>query len=342
MSIETQHFLPGPCNGLGDIAGLRVGHAHDATVRTGVSLALGDAPMLAAVDVRGGAPGTRETDLLGASATVERVDAIVLSGGSAFGLEAASAVQSALAKQGRGFAVGNARVPLVPQAILFDLLNGGEALDPASGLYGRLGAQAVKALAQATGQADQQGAIGAGFGATTGAGPGGLGTASLRHRDGWSLAALVAVNAVGSPFCDASADQLWAEPWLLAGDLPSRPSQPAATRMGASPLPMSLKGHDLGANTSIGLIATDLPLTQKQLRRVAAMAHNGLARALRPSHTPLDGDTLFAVSTGARGQPLDEAALYDLAIIGELLADCVTRAVARGVEAGRAFWQAAA
>ncbi len=343
MNIDTQDFLPGPNNGLGDIAGLKVGHAHDEAVRTGVSLVLGDAPMVAAVDVRGGAPGTRETDLLGASATVERIDAVVLSGGSAFGLEAASAVQAALAAQGRGFAVGKARVPLVPQAILFDLINGGRDLDPQSGLYARLGAAAVAELAGRQDQRDVQGAVGAGFGATTGSGPGGLGTASLRHRDGWSLAALVAVNAVGAPYRNFEQGQLWADPWLMAGDLPERRTpEPSPQVARKAPLAMSLKGHDLGANTSIGVIATDLPLTQKQLRRVAAMAHNGLARALRPSHTPLDGDTLFALSTGATGKALDEAALYDLAIIGELLADCVTRAVARGVEAGRAYWQPSA
>lgn len=349
MSIETRDFQPGPCNGLSDIAGLAQGHAHDEAVRTGVSLIVGDAPMVAAVDVRGGAPGTRETDLLGPSATVERIDAVVLSGGSAFGLEAASAVQAELAAQGRGFAVGNARVPLVPQAILFDLLNGGQDLDPASGLYAALGRAAVTNLGKRPGVAEVQGAVGAGFGATTGSGPGGLGSASLRHRDGWSLAALVAVNAVGAPLRDRARGQLWADPWLMAGDLPNRPTtEPAsdsprqAPSPRKAPLAMSLKGHDLGANTSIGVIATDLPLTQKQLRRVVAMAHNGLARALRPSHTPLDGDTLFALSTGTCGQALEEAALYDLAIIGELLADCVTRAVARGVVAGSAYWQGGA
>ena len=342
MAFDPQDLQPGPSNGLTDVAGLRLGHAADKALRSGVTLVLAEAPMTAAVDVRGGAPGTRETDVLGPSATVEQVDAIVLSGGSAFGLEAASAVQAALLEQGRGFAIGPVRVPLVPQAILFDLLNGGQDYDPATRRYYSLGQEAVAALGASAelGASAGLGAVGAGFGATTASGPGGLGMASLRHPDGWSLAALVAVNAVGSPYYEpqSGARQLWAAPWELAGEFARDPGAAAAPEARSRPLALPMKGHDLGANTSIGVIATDLPLNQKQLRRLAAMAHNGLARALRPSHTPLDGDTLFAVSTGLRGQALGPGDLYDLAMIGELLADCVTRSVARGVLAGEAYW----
>ncbi len=342
MAFDPQDLQPGPRNGLLDVAGLQLGHAHDAALRSGVTLVLGEAPMTAAVDVRGGAPGTRETDVLGPCATVEQIDALVLSGGSAFGLEAASAVQAALAQQGRGFAIGPVRVPLVPQAILFDLLNGGQDYDPATRRYYSLGQEAVAALGDSSDLGADLGAIGAGYGALTAGGPGGLGMASLRHPKGWSLAALVAVNAVGSPFYEPQpgARQLWAAPWELAGEFGLAPVETGRDPLRSTPLALPMKGHDLGANTSIGLIATDLPLTQKQLRRLAAMAHNGLARALRPSHTPLDGDTLFAVATGLRGEALGSGDLYDLAMIGELLADCVTRAVGRGVLAGEAYWAA--
>lgn len=308
---------PGPRNLITDVPGLRVGNAQDMQIRTGVSVLLGDAPFTAGVHVMGGAPGTRETDLLAPENTVDQVDALVLSGGSAFGLDAASGVADSLRAQGRGFAVGDQRVPIVPAAILFDLLNGG-AKDWAENPYRALGAQALAA-------ADSHfalGTAGAGTGATAADFKGGLGSASLALPGGVTVGALVAVNALGSAVV-GEGPHFWAAPFEIEGEFGGFGP---ATRFPAVHFPGSkLTPH---ANTTLGIIATDAALSQAACTRLAIAAHDGFARALLPSHTAMDGDLIFALSTGAR--PLDDPQ-SDLIGLGHAAATCMARAIARGV-----------
>lgn len=303
----------GPRDALTDVAGLRVGSAHDAELRSGVTVVVGDAPFVAGVSVMGGAPGTRETDLLAPDKLVQQVDALVLSGGSAFGLAACDGVMAGLRDGGRGFAVGDVRVPIVPGAILFDLLNGG-AKDWAETPYPALG----RAALAAAGPEVATGSHGAGFGATTLDLRGGLGTASAVLSDGTTVAALVAVNAVGRA-CD-DAGRFHAAPWALAGELGPLPDPPAGWEPSGHRAP--------GQSTTIAVVATDAALDQAQATRMATAAQDGLARALVPSHTPLDGDLVFAASTGAR--PLADPA-WDALRLGHAAAACLARAVARGV-----------
>ena len=281
-----------------DVPGLQVGHASDARARTGVTVVLPDAPVTMGVAVRGGAPGTRETDALAPDTLVERVHALVLSGGSVFGLAAADAVTVALSRRGIGLDAGPLRVPVVPAAILFDLANGG-AKDWDEPPYRAL---ALQALDDAT---DKSGQIGAGTGATAGSRAGGIGTASTRHGD-YTVGALIAVNSFGE---------------VYAHEPPS----------GAVPLPKLRVGQGLAGreNTTIGAIATDAPLTRAQATRLAGMAHDGLARCIRPIHTMFDGDCLFALSTAPDGAPPVDA--VTLTILGTLASDMVARAVRRAV-----------
>ncbi|QGX99910.1 peptidase S58 family protein [Roseovarius faecimaris] len=307
----------GPLNLITDVAGLRVGNASDDTIKTGATVLLGDAPFTAGVHVMGGAPGTRETDLLSPDKTVQQVDALVLSGGSAFGLDAASGVADALRAEGRGFAVGDQRVPIVPAAILFDLLNGGKK-DWAENPYKRLGAEA---LASAT-PSFACGSVGAGTGATTANLKGGLGSASLVLPSGHTVGALVAVNALGSAVV-GDGPQFWAAPFEIGdefGGLGVASAYPDVH------LPETkLSQH---ANTTIGIVATDAALTQAQCTRLATAAHDGFARALVPSHTPMDGDLIFAASTGAHEM---QNPLADALLLGHAAATCMARAIARAV-----------
>jgi L-aminopeptidase/D-esterase-like protein len=311
---------PGPTNLITDIGGLRVGNADDPALRSGATVLVGDAPFTAAVHVMGGAPGTRETDLLAPERLVQAVDALVLSGGSAFGLDAASGVADALAAAGRGFAVGPARVPIVPAAILFDLNNGG-AKDWADNPYKALGRAALAAAA-----ADfALGTAGAGAGARAGTLKGGLGSASAVLEDGLTVGALVAVNALGTVARDSG--HFWAADCEFGAEFGGLGTGPAPDP-GAEPAAPAQPG----ANTTIAIVATDASLTQAQAQRVAIAAHDGLARAIRPSHTPLDGDLVFAAATGAR--PLGDP-IWDLARIGHAAAQCLARAVARAVYLAR-------
>ena len=311
--------IPGPANLITDVPGLRVGNAQDAHVRTGATVLLGDAPLTAGVNITGGAPGTRETELLAPDKTVEQVDALVLSGGSAFGLDAASGVADALRAQGRGFAVGDQRVPIVPGAILFDLINGGDK-DWPDNPYKRLGARALDAAA-----ADfALGSAGAGTGATTATLMGGLGSASLRLPSGHTVGALVAVNALGSPVV-GQGPHFWAAPFEIGDEFGGLGPAPAFAEVQLPP--SKLTPH---ANTTIGIVATDAALGQAQCTRIATAAQDGLARALLPSHTPMDGDLVFAAATGARA--LDDP-LADLLYLGHAAATCMSRAIARGVHA---------
>jgi len=309
---------PGPRNLITDVPGLRVGNAGDNPLRSGVTVVLAEAPAVAAADVRGGGPGTRETDLLDPASLVQAVDALVLSGGSAFGLAAADGVMGWLREQGRGFAVGDAQVPIVPAAILFDLNNGGDKNWGPVSPYHRLGAEAVIAA----GPDFALGNAGAGLGATAGPLKGGLGSASV--RDGAvTVGALAAVNSLGSVTFPED-PSFWAWPFEQAAEFGGLPPPAAAP----GPEALSALAPTAAGNTTLAVVATDAVLTRVRARRLAVMAQDGLARAIRPVHTPYDGDTVFALSTGQRALEDPEA---NLARLGMLAADCLARAVARAV-----------
>ncbi|NUB46628.1 P1 family peptidase [Fertoebacter nigrum] len=314
---------PGPRNLITDVAGLRVGNAADSGLRSGATVLLGDAPFIAAVSVMGGAPGTRETDLLAPDKLVHGVDALVLSGGSAFGLDAASGVADGLRLMGRGFAVGVQRVPIVPGAILFDLLNGG-AKDWAENPYKALG----RAALAAAGAEFALGTAGAGFGAMTGRWKGGLGSASCVLENGVTVGALVAVNALGSVTV-GEGRQFWAAPWELDGEFGGL-GLPGAFPANAEPAPRKR----MGEATTIAIVATDAALTKAQAQRMATAAQDGMARAIVPSHTPFDGDLVFAAATGAHelADPLADSFL-----LGHAAACCLARAIARAVYLARAM-----
>lgn len=304
----------GPKNLITDVTGLRVGNAQDDSIKTGTTVLIGDAPFTCGVSVMGGAPGTRETDLLAPDKTVQQVDALTLSGGSAFGLDAPSGVADALRTQGRGFPVGDQTVPIVPGAILFDLLNGGDK-NWDTNPYKTLGAAALEAASENF----ALGSVGAGTGGTLATRKGGLGSASMVLPSGHTVGALVAVNALG----DASPDgkHFWAAPWEVDTEFGGRGLMPSAP----SDLPNTkLSSH----NTTIAIVATDADLTQAQCTRMATAAHDGMARALVPSHTPMDGDLIFGVSTNAK--PLDND-IADTLWLGHAAATCLARAIARGV-----------
>ena len=286
--------------GFSSVPGIRIGHAHDAGVDTGVTVIIPDAPVVMAVDVRGGGPGTRETDAIDPSALVERVHGLVLAGGSVFGLAAADEVVLCLAAAGHGldFGVAMPRVPVVPAAILFDLGNGGDKGWGDTPPYRKLARAAFGAL----GGADACGAFGAGFGARAGSRPGGIGSIGGTLASGHRIGALIAVNSFGEVY-------------------------PGAPPDGAVPMPKLRIDAPTAPNTCIGAIATDAPLTRVQARRVAMMAHDGLARSIRPIHTPFDGDTIFVMSTAITGIS-DNVAVAE---IGTMAADLVAAAVRRAV-----------
>jgi L-aminopeptidase/D-esterase-like protein len=302
-----------------DVPGLKVGNAADSRVASGVTAIVFDQPAVASVDVRGGGPGSRETELLRPEQTVERVDAIVLSGGSAFGLDAPGGAMSLLREQGRGFAIGPVVVPIVPGAILFDLLNGGDKDWGRHAPYRELG----YAAASGAGLDFALGTAGAGYGATTVNLKGGLGSASAVTRDGATIGAIVAVNAVGSVTI-GNGPHFWAAPFERNGEFGGR-GLPAPLPPDAQAI--RLKGG-AGQNTTIALVATDVALTKQQAYRLAVVAHDGLARAIYPVHTPLDGDTVFAAATGKR--PLADP-IYAFAELGAVAANVLARAVARAV-----------
>lgn len=319
---------PGPRNLITDVEGILVGHAEDREARSGTTVILPEPAALAAVDVRGGAPGTRETDALRPTCLVERVDAIVLSGGSAIGLDAASAVANWLAATGRGFPVAGCFVPIVPAAILFDLDNGGNKSWGEEPPYRRLG----RAAALAAGRDFALGNIGAGFGAAAGRLKGGLGSASaVDAAAGLEVGALIAANPVGSVVMPGSG-RLWGAAFEQRGEY--------GLHSGAEPtgheidLDLPAEGR-LGGHTCIGVVATNAALTKAEAERVAIMAHDGLARAVRPVHTPFDGDTIFVLSTGRK--KLEAPAPIALARLGAIAADCVARALVRGVAAAESL-----
>jgi len=319
---------PGALNLITDVAGLRVGNAGDGHVKSGTTVLIGDVPFTAAVHVMGGAPGTRETDLLAPDKMVQEVDALVLSGGSAYGLDAASGVVDGLRKMGRGFAVHDLRVPIVPSAILFDLVNGGNK-DWDENPYRKLGQAALENAAVEF----ALGSHGAGVGATTMGLKGGLGSASVVLENGMTVGALVAVNPVGAVTVGGG-PEFWAAPFEMDGEFGSGQ---AATNFDPQiePGPKAV----LGESTTIAIIATDAALTQAQATRMATAAHDGMARAIVPSHTPIDGDLVFGVSTGKIEL---KNPVTDPLRLGHAAAVCLSRAIARGVyeakaEAGDVF-----
>ncbi|MGF1455735.1 MAG: P1 family peptidase [Alphaproteobacteria bacterium] len=324
---------PGTRNLITDVDGVKVGQAHDTAIRTGVTVIRPDRPAVAGVHIRGGGPGTRETDLLDPANLVERVDAIVFSGGSVYGLEAASGVTAWLGAQGAGFPIPGSPLsaPIVPAAILFDLNNGGDKGWGEQPPYDRLGRAAVAA----TGADVALGNTGAGYGARAGAYKGGTGSASYVTEDGLQVGAIVAVNAFGSPVVPGTR-RLWAArfawgtemgDWDPGTDRPTAADWPADTKTALAPAPSSTHG----TSTTLGVVATNVSLNKAQTQRLAIMAEDGFARAIRPIHTPFDGDVLFALSTERR--PLDDS--FTLARLGTLAADCVTRAIGRAIYEAR-------
>jgi L-aminopeptidase/D-esterase-like protein len=307
----------GPRNLITDVPGIRVGNAHDERLGSGVTVALFDEATVASGAVLGGAPGTRETDLLDPDKVAPGIHAVVLSGGSAFGLDAAGGVHAYLRERGLGLEVGSARVPLVPQAIVFDLLNGGDKEWGRYPPYRELGYEA----ATRAGHDFVLGTAGGGYGATTVDLKGGLGSASTTTPSGYTVGALVIVNAIASAII-GEGPHFWAGA-LEEGEefgglgLPARVT-PAMRKL-------SWKG---APSTTIALVATDAVLTKAQAKRLALASHGGLARALRFAHALTDGDVVFAAATGQR--PLADE-VHDFIEITALATDCLARAIARGV-----------
>jgi L-aminopeptidase/D-esterase-like protein len=320
---------PGARNLITDIAGLRVGNAADAKLRSGVTVLLADAPVSAVADIRGGAPGSREIAVLDPVNLVGRADAIVLAGGSVHGLDAASGVVAGLHAAGRGFrmAPGAPPAPIVPAAILFDLTNGGDKDWGAETPYRNLGHAALDAASVDFALGNE----GAGLGARAGAYKGGLGSASSVTDDGFTIGALVAVNSLGSPLLPGT-DVFWAFAFeqnrefggrRLRGEIPGDLDLPADMTGAVRP----------GTNTTIAIVAIDADVSRVELQRIAIMAADGFARALRPVHTPFDGDIVFAVTTGKRS--LAEPRQRAIMRLGSIAADTLSRAIARGVYEAR-------
>jgi len=308
-----------------DISGIRVGQAGDAKLGSGVTAIVFDHAVVGSVDVRGGGPGTRETALLESALTVEGIDAIVLSGGSAFGLDAPSGVQAFMREQGRGLRIRDAVVPIVPGAIMFDLLNGGDKNWDQYPPYRELAYTAAKSA----GTDFALGSSGGGLGATTANLKGGVGSASAATGDGITVGAIVVVNAVGSTVI-GDGPHFWAAPFEVNKEFGGR-GWPA--KILSTDLAIRAKGGP-AENTTIALIATDAKLTKAQCNRLAVMAQDGLARAIYPVHTPLDGDVVFSVATGAK--PLADP-FYGLAELGMVAANTMARAIARGVYEAKAL-----
>ena len=302
-----------------DVDGVRVGSADDARLASGVTVVLFDEPAVASIAINGGAPALRDTALLEPEMTVERVDGFVLSGGSAFGLDAAGGAMAYLAEIGRGFEHRGARVPIVPGASLFDLLNGGDKAWGRKPPYWDLGLKAASTAAVLF----ALGTAGAGYGATTYNLKGGLGSASAVTSSGFRVGALVVVNSVGRATRGESL-HFWAAPYERDAEFGGLGFGPKEID---DHLTLRLKS-DTPSSTDLAVVVTDAALTTTQLKRVAIMAQDGYALALRPAHAPMDNDVVFAAATARASVAPD---LRDLTEIGMLAAECVARAVARGV-----------
>jgi len=306
-----------------DVAGLSVGHAQNETLCSGVTAVVFDEPAVASVAVHGGAPGSRDTALLAPEMTVERVDALVLSGGSAYGLDSMGGVIAHLREHGRGLEVRTCKVPIVPGAILFDLRDGNDVAASREPLYWHLGRSAAAAAS-----ADfTLGSVGAGLGATTANFKGGIGSASAVTSNGFRVGGLVAVNALGRATI-GDGPHFWAAPYEQNGEFGGL-GWPSIMPPGA--LDMVIKGAG-PENTTIAIVATDAGLTKAAAKRLAVMAQDGMALALRPTHAGMDGDTVFAAATGVATQP---ATLRDQTEIGLAAATCLARAIARAIYEAR-------
>ncbi len=319
-ATDLNLMVAGARNLITDVPGVRVGNAHDKSIKTGCTVVTAEHPFVAAVDVMGGAPGTRETDCLDPERLVAEVDALVLSGGSAFGLDAASGVADTLRAAGKGFSIGPVTVPIVPAAIIFDLLNGGDkkwTTNP----YRNLG---IDALTDAR-RNFELGSTGAGFGATCANLKGGLGSASLILPSGYTVGALVVANPHGSAVVP-DGKEFWAAPFEIDdeyGGLGSGDSQPLRT-----PSNEKMAAYEAMANTTLVIVATDAVLNKSQAHRLAVASQDGIARAIVPAHTQYDGDLVFAMSTGTR-EIVD--AQRDFVALGHAAAVCVSRSIARAV-----------
>ena len=312
----------GKSNALTDVRGILVGHFTDTRAVSGVTAVLCPRGAVAGVDVRGSAPGTRETDLMAPHNLIEKAQAVVLSGGSVFGLSAADGVTRWLAAKGYGFPLGQGHVvPIVPAAVLYDLGRGANFTPPINADWGH------RACEEASDDPPETGNVGAGTGAFSYSIKGGLGQASLILDAGITVAALVAVNSVGSVINPDSG-----RPWEIGlevdGEFGDRGKR--AVRLPAPPPPEPVK------NTTIGVIATDASLSAAQAQKVAQMAHDGMARAIRPAHTMFDGDTIFCLATGKKQLPahhgffLDPRALF-LNELGDAAANCMSRAIIHAI-----------
>ncbi len=326
MKISRKRIMQ---NLLTDIAGVRVGHADDAELASGVTAVLFEKPAVAAIDVRGGGPGIRDGALLDPVNVVEQIDGIAFAGGSAFGLDAGGGVQAWLAEQGRGLRIREAVIPIVPGAICFDLLNGGNKKWGQFAPYRDLGYAAAAAAAPGP---FAIGSVGAGLGATVANLKGGLGSASATTPGGVRVAALAVVNAVGTVTV-GDGPWFWAAPLEIGGEYGGRGSPPSFT---PDMLAMRLKGAAAATsaeNTTLAVVVTDAVLTKPQAGRLAMIAQTGFARAIYPVHAPLDGDVVFAAATGEK--PVDP--LVGLTELGMVAANVTARAIARGVYAATAL-----
>jgi L-aminopeptidase/D-esterase-like protein len=320
---------PGPLNLITDVAGLKVGNASDETARSGVTAVVCPGGWVAAADVRGGGPATREIDVLGLENLVGRVHAISLSGGSVFGLAAADGMTAVLSQQGEGLSLAPTAppVPIVSAASLYDLANAGDkgwGLEPP---YRRLGMAALAAAGESFGI----GAVGAGRGAMAGTRPGGLGSASLDLGDGFVVGALVAVNPVGSVY-ENDGETLLAWPFELNAEFGGRRPGPLPATGEPYPDTARLIRPTPGGATTLCVVAVSADLTGAECKRIAMMAQDGLARAIRPAHTPFDGDIVFCVARGrSPGDDVERPRM--VARLGAAAADVLARAIARGVYA---------
>lgn len=313
----------GKKNLITDVTGVLVGNSHDEIMKSGVTVFTSEKRFAAAVTVLGGAPGTRETDLLESDKLVEKIDAIVLSGGSAFGLDAATGVVDCLRKENRGYPLKDMHIPIVPSAILADLFNGGED-QWKENPYRKLGKLAFNSISNSF----RIGTIGAGYGATTSNLKGGLGSASIVLGNGATVGALVAVNPSGSVVTDGS-NSFWASPFEIGDEFGGKEFIPPKNIFTEYHRGDDTRKDNFSIdNTTIAIVATDLELSKVELKRISVAAHDGMSRAILPSHTPYDGDLIFAVSTGRKKIKINPNDIYN---IGNAAAICLSRAIARGV-----------
>ena len=337
IDLKT-NTAPGTKNLITDVLGVQVGHSEDNKIGTGVTVITGDYPFSAAVDVRGGGPGTRETDMLSLENSIGRADAIVLSGGSAYGLDASSEIQDLLRHDGKGYQLGKAIIPLVPAAVIFDLnIHDSPHVNKIGerSLWRNLANQAYKSCSSDF----LLGSYGAGCGATTATLKGGQGSSSWKQKysngQEYTVGAIVINNAVGNPLLNKG-------PYFLSGYLELNSefggygvsSEKFDHVIRSKRLPPSLGEantfNNISSNTVIGVVATDAPLSRANLKRLAIMAHDGIAKSLSPAHTPMDGDTIFSISTN---QNSNELGLNNIDILGmgSRISDCVARACNRAV-----------